>query len=174
LLKPIRLDRTELAPTIAENAPFLPGLSPVSGKPVHLAFDGGWLTSDAGVLVLAEIERKLRIVERLARCIPEHTRSHAAITPPPAPKRLGRPRKKGAAHAVTRLIADPKRGIFVRHFWGIFIRQSQMAGVDANNATKYWEEVVGRMEDMAARSILLPTDAPYLEAARENLDASRQ
>jgi len=54
---------------MAENAPFLPGLSPVSGKPVRLAFDGGRLTSDGGVLVLAEIERKLRIAERLARCI---------------------------------------------------------------------------------------------------------
>ena len=54
---------------MAENAPFLPGLSPVSGKPVHLAFDGGRLTSDAGVLVLAEIERRLGIAERLARWI---------------------------------------------------------------------------------------------------------
>lgn len=54
---------------MAENAPFLPGLSPVSGKPVHLAFDGGRLTSDAGVLVLSEIERRLGIAERLAGCI---------------------------------------------------------------------------------------------------------
>ncbi len=54
---------------MAEHAPFLPGLSPVGGKPVHVAFDGGRLTSDAGVLVLAEIERKLGIAERLARCI---------------------------------------------------------------------------------------------------------
>jgi hypothetical protein len=54
---------------MTENAPFLPGLSPVSGKPVHVAFDGGRLTSDAGVLLLAEIERKLRIAERLAGCI---------------------------------------------------------------------------------------------------------
>jgi Transposase DDE domain group 1 len=54
---------------MAEDAPFLPGLSPVGGKPVHLAFDGGRLTSDAGVLVLAEIERRLGLAERLARCI---------------------------------------------------------------------------------------------------------
>jgi DDE family transposase len=54
---------------MAENAPFLPGLLPVGGKPVHVAFDGGRLTSDAGVLVLAEIERRLRLAERLARCI---------------------------------------------------------------------------------------------------------
>jgi hypothetical protein len=54
---------------MAENAPFLPSLSPVSGKPVHLAFDGGRLTSDAGVVLLGEIERKLGVAERLARCV---------------------------------------------------------------------------------------------------------
>jgi hypothetical protein len=54
---------------MAENAPVLPLLSPVCGKPVRVAFDGGRLTSDAGVLVLAEIERRLDIAERLARCL---------------------------------------------------------------------------------------------------------
>ncbi len=68
---------------MAEDALFLPGLSPVSGKPVHVAFDGGRLTSDAGVLFLAEIERKLRIAERLAGCIadpraPERIRHNLA------------------------------------------------------------------------------------------------
>jgi Transposase DDE domain group 1 len=33
------------------------------------AFDGGRLTSDAGVLMLADIERGLGVAERLARCI---------------------------------------------------------------------------------------------------------
>ncbi len=54
---------------MAENAPVRPGLSPVAGKPLHVAFDGGRLTSDAGVLVLAEIGRRLGIAERLARCL---------------------------------------------------------------------------------------------------------
>ena len=40
-----------------------------ASKPVALAFDGGRLTSDAGVLVLAEVERRLAIAERLARCV---------------------------------------------------------------------------------------------------------
>lgn len=62
-------DPTEFAPAMVENAPFLPGLSPIMGKPVQLAFDGGWLTSDAGVLVLAEIERRLGIAERLSACL---------------------------------------------------------------------------------------------------------
>jgi len=50
----------------------LPGLSPVCGKPVHVAFDGGQLTSEAGVLMLAEIDRRLGVSERLARCIEDH------------------------------------------------------------------------------------------------------
>ena len=54
---------------MADDAPFLPGLSPVSSKPVHVTFDAGRLTSDSGVLMLAEIERRLGIAERLASCI---------------------------------------------------------------------------------------------------------
>jgi hypothetical protein len=60
---------TEFTPAMAENAAVLSGLSPAGGKAVHVAFDGGRLTSDAGVLVLAEIERRLGLAERLARCI---------------------------------------------------------------------------------------------------------
>lgn len=65
-------------PAMAENAPLLAGLSPFSGKPVHLAFDGGWLTSNAGVLVLAEIERKLGLADRLAHCL-EDPRTPARV-----------------------------------------------------------------------------------------------
>jgi hypothetical protein len=54
---------------MADDAPFLPGLSPVVGKAVQVTFDAGRLTSDGGVLLLAEIERRLGIAERLARCI---------------------------------------------------------------------------------------------------------
>jgi hypothetical protein len=54
---------------MADDAPFLPGLSPVGGKPVHITFDAGRLTSDGGILLLAEIERHLGIAERLARCL---------------------------------------------------------------------------------------------------------
>ena len=43
--------------------------SPVAGKAVRVAFDGGRLTSDAGALLLAEVERRLGIAERLARCL---------------------------------------------------------------------------------------------------------
>jgi DDE family transposase len=54
---------------MADDAPLLPGLSSVAGKPVQVTFDAGRLTSDGGVLMLAEIERKLGIAERLARCL---------------------------------------------------------------------------------------------------------
>ena len=47
----------------------LSGSSPIAGKAVQFSFDGGRLTSDAGVLVLADIERRFGIAERLARCI---------------------------------------------------------------------------------------------------------
>jgi hypothetical protein len=68
---------------MAEHAPCLPALSPVAGKPVYVAFDGGRLTSDGGVLLLAESEQRLGIAERLARCLedpraPERVRHRLA------------------------------------------------------------------------------------------------
>ncbi len=47
----------------------VPGLSPVAGKPLIGRFDGGQLSSDAGVLALREVEQRLGIAERLAACI---------------------------------------------------------------------------------------------------------
>ena len=54
---------------MTEDALVLSGSSPIAGKGVQVAFDGGRLTSDAGVLLLADIERRLGLAERLARCI---------------------------------------------------------------------------------------------------------
>jgi hypothetical protein len=47
----------------------LEGLSSVRGKAVIARFDGGMLSSDSGVLALSEVERRLRVAERLAGCI---------------------------------------------------------------------------------------------------------
>ena len=47
----------------------LPGLSPVSGKTVVAKFDGGLLSSDGGILVLREVEQRLRVADRLAGCM---------------------------------------------------------------------------------------------------------
>jgi hypothetical protein len=52
-----------------EDTGILPGLPAVAGKPVHLTFDGGRLTSDAGILLLAAIEQRLGVADRLAACI---------------------------------------------------------------------------------------------------------
>jgi hypothetical protein len=49
--------------------PFLPGLSPVQGKAVVARFDGGRLSSEGGLLVLREVERRLGLADRLAACL---------------------------------------------------------------------------------------------------------
>jgi DDE family transposase len=69
LLKPDQPKTTEFAPAMDDATGILPGLPPVMGKPVHVAFDGGRMTSDAGILLLAGIEQRLGIAARLANCI---------------------------------------------------------------------------------------------------------
>ena len=41
-------------------------------KPVFLNFNGGNLTSDAGVLLLKEVDRQIRLMERIANVIPDY------------------------------------------------------------------------------------------------------
>src|SRR5471030_2720413 len=60
---------TECAPAMTDGNEVFSDFPAVGGKSVRLAFDGGRLSSDAGVLLLAEVERKLGIAERLARCV---------------------------------------------------------------------------------------------------------
>ena len=69
LLKPDQPKATEFAPAMDEGTGILPGLPAVAGKPIHLSFDGGLLTSDTGILLLAVVEQRLGIAERLADCI---------------------------------------------------------------------------------------------------------
>jgi hypothetical protein len=69
LSKPDQTEATEFAPAMDQATGILPGFPAVAGKPVHVAFDGGRLTSDAGILLLAAIEQRLKIAERLAACI---------------------------------------------------------------------------------------------------------
>ena len=54
---------------MAEGTGILPGLPAVAGKPVHVSFDGGLLTSDAGIVLLGAVEQRLKIAERLAACL---------------------------------------------------------------------------------------------------------
>jgi hypothetical protein len=69
LLTPDQPKATEFAPAMDDSTGILPGLPSVKGKPVQVAFDGGRMTSDAGILLLAAIEQRLKIAERLANCI---------------------------------------------------------------------------------------------------------
>jgi Transposase DDE domain group 1 len=54
---------------MSDVTPILPGLSPVAGKSVVARFDGGRLSSDGGLLLVREVEHRLRVAERLAACI---------------------------------------------------------------------------------------------------------
>ncbi|ESZ18765.1 hypothetical protein X734_32890 [Mesorhizobium sp. L2C084A000] len=47
----------------------LSGLSSVGGKSAVARCDGGMLSSNSGVLALAEVEKRLWVADRLARCI---------------------------------------------------------------------------------------------------------
>ena len=61
----------ELPLTMTEATLFLPGLSPVGGKEITATFDGGQLSSDGGVLILREIEKRLGIAAMLSVCVPD-------------------------------------------------------------------------------------------------------
>jgi Transposase DDE domain group 1 len=63
------------------NDPTLPlrGLSPVAGKSVVAKFDGGLVSSDGGIVVLREVEQRLRVADRLAACL-EDPRAPEQIT----------------------------------------------------------------------------------------------
>ncbi len=48
---------------------FLPGLSPVGRHEISARFDGGSLSSDGGVLMLREIEKRLNFSGLIASCL---------------------------------------------------------------------------------------------------------
>jgi hypothetical protein len=49
----------KIQPAMSHDTPILPGLSPVDRFDIHARFDGGALSSDGGVLLLREIERRM-------------------------------------------------------------------------------------------------------------------
>jgi hypothetical protein len=70
-------------PVKVETTPPLPGLSSVVGKAIIARFDGGQISSDAGVLILREVEQRLGVAECLAASIndprlPERVRHSVA------------------------------------------------------------------------------------------------
>jgi hypothetical protein len=54
---------------MAHSTCFTPRLSPLNGKPILLGFDGADMSSDAGLTLLREIERKAGLAQRLADCL---------------------------------------------------------------------------------------------------------
>jgi hypothetical protein len=56
-------------------------LPAVARKKVRVGFDGGQLSSDAGVLLLRSVEKKLGLAERLASCIREWRKPESIVHP---------------------------------------------------------------------------------------------
>jgi len=52
--------------------PDLFGFAPVEGRRVEAAFDAGWLTSDAGGLLLGLTDRAIGLIDRFAGCFIDH------------------------------------------------------------------------------------------------------
>src|SRR6266699_2224387 len=99
-------------PHMDESTGILPGLPAVAGKPVHVAFDGGRLTSDAGILLLAAIEQRLGIAERLADCSDDRSVLRQLRADPPAHRarhrrHRGPGSRRSATRAVQRLLRQP-------------------------------------------------------------------
>ena len=90
----------------------------VAGKPVHVAFDGGRLTSDAGVLVLAEIERELGLSDRLARCIED----------PRAPERVRHGLAEMIRFRALMIAADYEDAVAVHGFETARLHQAAIGG----------------------------------------------
>jgi len=54
---------------MSKDSLFLPGLSPIERHDIHASFDGGSLSSDGGVLLLRELEKKLDFAGTLSSCL---------------------------------------------------------------------------------------------------------
>src|ERR1700747_2415557 len=48
------------------------GFTPVEGRKVVTAFDGGQMTSDAGALLLVATDKQIRLIERFAGCFTDY------------------------------------------------------------------------------------------------------
>ena len=48
------------------------GFTPVEGRKVVAAFDGGRMTSEAGAMLLGATDKQIRLIERFAGCFTDH------------------------------------------------------------------------------------------------------
>jgi DDE family transposase len=67
----VRASRTGFAAAMADATPFLPGLSPVSTKPLTATRDAGNLSSNGGLVVLREAARRLDLAAVIADPLPD-------------------------------------------------------------------------------------------------------
>ena len=75
-------------PTNAEDTLLPFNLPSIGQKKITAAFDGGQISSDGGVLLLAGADHRLRLIDRLAELTPDH-RDPARITRTIADQRGG-------------------------------------------------------------------------------------
>src|ERR1022692_2727864 len=68
----LRASRFEAAPAMTDNSQLSFSLPCVSRKKVTAAFDGGRLSSDSGVMLLALAERRRGVADTLAALIADH------------------------------------------------------------------------------------------------------
>lgn len=61
-------------PAVSDSQPVL-NFPLLSHKPVQVAFSGGSLSSDGGLLLLAQLDRHLRLTERVAACLQDPRRT---------------------------------------------------------------------------------------------------
>ncbi len=77
--KPTSVESDAATPAMTENALLPFAFPPVQRKKLVAAFDGGRLTSDGGMMLLAAAERRLGIVDKLAALITD-ARDPALVT----------------------------------------------------------------------------------------------
>lgn len=61
-----------MTPSATQCIPAQFNLGTLKGRDVITNFAGGRITSDAGIVLMAELEKKLRITARFAKCFREH------------------------------------------------------------------------------------------------------
>ncbi|MFH1008511.1 MAG: transposase, partial [Candidatus Latescibacterota bacterium] len=78
-MPPVLRVPTKSSPKLgASNESLLPSFSllNVQNKPVELDFSGGLLTSDAGVLLLREVEEQIGLIKAMVEAIPDSRDEH--------------------------------------------------------------------------------------------------
>jgi hypothetical protein len=66
---------------MTQATPFLPGLSPVAGKPLAATFDAGLMSSDGGVIVLRQIATRLGLADVVTSSLPDERNPTRVVHP---------------------------------------------------------------------------------------------